>query len=76
MTVNVFSVPIFFILFRGIYSLYLHSDSPPETLEVAIIVSVLLSIVHTSLADDVALRKRLIKKVGPFNDCERHKLTR
>jgi high-affinity Fe2+/Pb2+ permease len=51
--VDVFSVPVFFIIFR-------------ETLEAAIIVSVLLSFVRNAIGDDeIALRKRLIKQVSP-----------
>ncbi|KAI0147750.1 plasma membrane iron permease [Xylariaceae sp. FL1272] len=53
MTVNVFAVPVFFITFR-------------ESLETAIIVSVLLSFVTQSLPDsdsDNATRKKLVKQI-------------
>ncbi|KAI1266155.1 plasma membrane iron permease [Xylariaceae sp. FL1019] len=52
MTVNVFAVPVFFITFR-------------ESLETAIIVSVLLSFLTQSLSDnsDNGTRKKLVKQV-------------
>lgn len=52
MTVNVFSVAIFFICFR-------------ESLETSVIVSVLLSFLHQTLGnqEDHATRKRLYKQV-------------
>lgn len=56
MTVNVFSVAIFFICFR-------------ESLETSVIVSVLLSFLHQSLSadGDQAARKRLYKQVSPID---------
>jgi len=53
MTVNVFAVPVFFIVFR-------------ETLETAIIVSVLLAFLKQTLDGpnrDVAVYKKLVKQV-------------
>jgi high-affinity iron transporter len=53
MTVNVFAVPVFFIVFR-------------ETLETAIIVSVLLAFLKQTLdgpSRDAATYKKLVKQV-------------
>ena len=54
MTVNVFSVPVFFIVFR-------------ETLETAIIVATLLAFLKQTLDGperDVATYKKLVRQVG------------
>lgn len=56
MSVNVFAVPVFFVIFR-------------ETLETAVIVSVLLAFLKQTLGgpdQDVVLRKRLVKQVGCY----------
>ncbi len=70
MTVDVFSVPIFFIIFRGIPvpASYEHLLTMfAETLEAAIIVSVLLSFVKNAVGEDeLPLRKRLTKQVISF----------
>ena len=53
MTVSVFSVPVFFVVFR-------------ESLETAVIVSVLLAFIKQSLGDsdkDATLRKKLFQQV-------------
>ncbi|RUS21839.1 iron permease FTR1/Fip1/EfeU [Endogone sp. FLAS-F59071] len=50
MTVDLFSVPIFFVLFR-------------ETLEAAVIVSVLLTFVHQVFPDDPKITRRLRRQV-------------
>lgn len=47
---NVFSIPTFFVLFR-------------ETIEAALIISVLLSFCHQMFADDQIMLKRLTKQV-------------
>jgi high-affinity iron transporter len=55
MTVDVFSVPVFLVVFR-------------ESLETVIIVSVLLAFLKQTLAGperDVAVYKRLVKQVAP-----------
>jgi len=54
MTADIFSVPVFFVIFR-------------ETLETVIIVSVLLAFLKQTLGGpdrDAALRKRLVQQVG------------
>jgi high-affinity iron transporter len=54
MTVDVFAVPVFFVVFR-------------ETLETVVIVSVLLAFLKQTLDGpdrDVVLHKRLVKQVG------------
>ncbi len=54
MTVNVFAVPVFFVVFR-------------ETLETAIIVSVLLAFLKQTLDGpnrDASVYKKLVKQVG------------
>lgn len=70
MTADVFSVPIFFIIFRGISitASYKHLLTvSAETLEAAIIVSVLLSFVKNAVGEDeLPLRKRLTKQVTSF----------
>jgi high-affinity iron transporter len=56
MTVDVFAVPVFFVVFR-------------ETLETVVIVSVLLAFLKQTLDgpdQDVVLRKRLVKQVGYY----------
>jgi high-affinity iron transporter len=56
MTVDVFAVPIFFVVFR-------------ETLETVVIVSVLLAFLKQTLDGpdrDVVLRKKLVKQVGYY----------
>jgi hypothetical protein len=56
MAVNVFSVPVFFIVFR-------------ETLEVSIIVAVLLAFLKQTLSGpnrDVAVYRRLVRQVCPI----------
>jgi high-affinity iron transporter len=56
MTVNVFAVPVFFVVFR-------------ETLETVVIVSVLLAFLKQALGgpdQDAVLRKRLVKQVGSY----------
>jgi high-affinity iron transporter len=64
MTVNVFSVPIFFIVFRGPPLVVGASADCAETLEAAVIVSVLLSFIKNAIGDeDRALRRRLMKHV-------------
>lgn len=50
---NLFSVPIFFVLFR-------------ETLEASLIVSILLSFLHQTLIDDPVTKKRLTRQVSPW----------
>lgn len=57
MTVNVFAVPVFFIVFR-------------ETIEVAIIVSVLLAFLKQTLDGpnaDVVVYKKLVRQVGEMS---------
>lgn len=54
MTVDLFAVPVFFVIFR-------------ETLETVVIVSVLLAFLKQTLDGpnrDVVLHKRLVKQVG------------
>ena len=56
MTVNVFAVPVFFVVFR-------------ETLETAVIVSVLLAFLKQTLDGperDAATYKKLVKQVYAF----------
>jgi hypothetical protein len=56
MTIDVFAVPVFFVVFR-------------ETLETVVIVSVLLAFLKQTLDGpdrDVVLRKRLTKQVGCY----------
>jgi high-affinity iron transporter len=56
MTASVFAVPVFFVVFR-------------ETLETAVIVSVLLAFLKQTLGgpdQDVALHKRLVKQVSCY----------
>jgi high-affinity iron transporter len=56
MTVDVFAVPVFFVVFR-------------ETLETVVIVSVLLAFLKQTLDGpdrDVVLRKKLVKQVGYY----------
>lgn len=56
MSVDVFAVPVFFVVFR-------------ETLETVVIVSVLLAFLKQTLDGpdrDVVLRKRLVKQVGYY----------
>lgn len=58
MTVNVFSVPVFFVVFR-------------ESLETVVIVSVLLAFIKQSLGDsdkDATLRKVLFRQVRRYHD--------
>jgi high-affinity iron transporter len=56
MTVDVFAVPVFFVVFR-------------EALETVVIVSVLLAFLKQTLDGpdrDVVLRKKLVKQVGYY----------
>jgi high-affinity iron transporter len=56
MTVNIFAVPVFFVVFR-------------ETLETVVIVSVLLAFLKQTLGgpdQDAVLRKKLVKQVGSY----------
>jgi high-affinity iron transporter len=62
MTVQVFSVPVFFVVFR-------------ETLETVIIVSVLLAFLKQTLdgpASDKRVYKKLVRQVSPFQWSHRH----
>ena len=59
MTVNVFAVPVFFIVFR-------------ETIETGIIVAVLLAFLKQTLDGpngDVAVYKKLVKQVSSSTSC-------
>jgi len=74
MTVNVFSVPIFFIVFRGplVPLSSGHFVDFVETLEAAVIVSVLLSFIKNAIGDDNrTLRRRLMKQVILALDTQR-----